>query len=418
MSDKEQSLNPNTEPEQPNDSPLQLSFDGFDEDVETIETEGEFDGELITVRIPKRLYDTLDKFKGVSDKLVPEPLKDLAAMIVPQPQPDSINPDQHIMINTPIYNELMGAQGKKPINAGGHDVTIIPAQKRQPEITTYFITTLDTEKGTSSLSAEEREISDAIISIFEQARKEGRPATFTADSLYNAMPGSGERASPQQKKTITGAVDKFRHLEHRIDATDEMQRRGLIGDNDTYVIEDFYLKARKHIYKADNGQNVTGWEITEEPIFLTNAKQTKQIITVPARYLTITKVKQNKASSEPIMMNAARQAITGYMLRRIAIMKHDLDEAITKYRNYNRRRKKDNTQPEYPLSHFRTQSDTILFKTLFEETRTTTTDRKQEMRNRNFCFDVLDYWTAAGYIKGYTKQTKGRSITGVHIDLQ
>ena len=76
---------------------------------------------------------------------------------------------------------------------------------------------------------------------------------------------------------------------------------------------------------------------------------------------------------------------------------------------------KDPTLEEKPLAAFRKQSDTILFATLFKETGTETTNRDRIMDNRNFCFDVLDYWKATGYIKGYKQQTKGRSITGVDI---
>ena len=62
MDDKQRS------PSQQNNTPFQLAFSGFSEDIETIETESEFDGELITVKLPKSFLDTLDKIKGISNK--------------------------------------------------------------------------------------------------------------------------------------------------------------------------------------------------------------------------------------------------------------------------------------------------------------------------------------------------------------
>ena len=85
--------------------------------------------------------------------------------------------------------------------------------------------------------------------------------------------------------------------------------------------------------------------------------------------------------------------MTGYMLRRIAVMKRD---------------KKNKVQ---------IQSNIILFDTLFREAGTATADRKQTWLNRNFCFEVLDYWKATGFIRDYHQQTKGRSITGIEICL-
>lgn len=293
---------------------------------------------------------------------------------------------------------------------------VIPATKRQKEITVYVMADYEPEKGiVSNLTEYERDVSDAIMSIWEQAKREGKPAAFTTDSLYRAMPGRGERASPQQKGAITKAAEKFLHLYLDIDATDELRKRGVIGAGDTYHVKDYYLRAQEHIYKAKGGQPVRAWLMTGEPLILNYAKLTGQLLTVPAQYLAIEKIKQGKASGELVTMNAPRQAMTSYMLRRIAVMKHDLKRAKETMRSYNRRRKKDKTLEELPLAAFREQSDTILFESLFKATGTESTNREVTRRNREFCFDVLDYWKASGYIRDYQQQTKGRRISGIII---
>ena len=114
-------------------------------------------------------------------------------------------------------------------------------------------------------------------------------------------------------------------------------------------------------------------------------------------------------------MTPERQAMTGYIVRRLAVMEYDQNRAKENKRKYDAKRRKDPSLPEKPLAAFREQSDTILFETLFTETGANTTNRDRQMDNRNFCFDVLDYQKAIGTFKGYTKQTKGRSITGVKI---
>lgn len=333
------------------------------------------------------------------------------------PKLQSLIPIQHTMPNNTLMNDLAGARGTLSINAGAYDLPVIPATKRQKEITIYVMADYEPEKGiVSNLTEYERNISDAIMSIWEQAQRERKPAAFTTDSLYRAMPGRGDRASPQQKGAITKAIEKFLHLYLDIDATDELRKRKVIGPGDTYHIKDYYLRAQEHIYKAKGVQPVRAWLMTGEPLILNYAKLTGQLLTVPTRYLAIEKVKQNKASGELITMNAPRQAMTSYMLRRIAIMKHDVKRAKDALRSYNRRRNKDKTLEGRPLTAFREQSDIILFETLFKATGTTSTNRERNRRNKKFCFSVLDYWKITGYIKQYKQQTKVCSITGIIIE--
>lgn len=341
---------------------------------------------------------------------------ELVAAEVPKLQ--SLIPTQHTMPNSTLMNHLAGALGKRPINAGAHDLLVMPATKRRGEITVYVMATYEPDKGiTSSLTEYERDVSDAIISIWEQAKREGKPAAFTGDTVYRAMPGRGETASPQQKGAITKAVEKFLHLYLDIDATDELRKRRVIEEGATYHIKDYYLRAQEHVYKAKGGQQVKAWLMTGEPFILDYAKKTGQILTVPAKYLEIAKVKGGEISRELVTMNANRQAMTSYMLRRIAVIKHDAERAREAKRSYDRRCSTDKTLPDKPLAAFREQSNTILFSSIFKETDTETTNRKQQMLNRNFCFDVLDFWKASGYIKGYRQQKKGRSITGVEIEI-
>lgn len=323
----------------------------------------------------------------------PETAESIAAKL---PLVQGVRPTAHTMPNNALMNTL---QQKPAINAGAFDMVVSNAKGRRKEITAYTMISFDPGETSititdAKLSEYERQVSDAVVSLWIEATKEKLPPVFTPDMIFRAMPGGSDKPSAQQKGAITKAIEKFRRLHITVDATEEMRKRGIIPANATYRIDNFYLSATHAEYRVKNGgQSVNAYRLDVEPIILTYCRLTNQLLTVPAKYIAIEKVKKGKASGELATMTADRQAMTGYLLRRIAVMKHD---------------KRNKVQ---------TQSNVILFETLFAETGTKTDNRKQTMNNRNFCFEVLDYWRVSGFIKGYKKQEKGRSITGIIIDL-
>jgi hypothetical protein len=323
----------------------------------------------------------------------PETAESIAAKL---PLVQGVRPTAHTMPNNALMNVL---QQKPAINAGAFDMVVSNPKGRRREITAYTMISFDPGETNikitdAKLTEYERQVSDAIVSLWIEAIKEKLPPVFTPDMIYRSMPGGSDKASPQQKGAITKAIEKFRRLHITVDATEEMRKRGIIPGNATYKIDNFYLSATHAEYKVKNGgQTVNAYRLDAEPIILTYCRLTSQLLTVPAKYIEIQKVKKGRASGELVTMTADRQAMTGYMLRRIAVMKHD---------------KRNKVQQ---------QSNVILFDTLFAETGTKTDNRKQTMINRNFCFNVLDYWKATGFIAGYQQQQKGRTVTGIIISL-
>lgn len=332
----------------------------------------------------------------------------------------SIYAPLHIMPNSPLMNAL---QQKPAINYGPFDLPVARAKGHRKEITAYTIIEYDpADTGLQfpggKLSEYERQVSDAIVSLWTEADKRGIPPAFTTDAIFRAMPGGGDKPSPQQRGAITRTIQKFRSLHITYNPTEYLRRRGVIGPNEEWVIDDNYLYARRVMRRIKNGgQTVYAYLILAEPVMLTYAKLANQLISIDRKFIEIEKVSDGQPKGELVAMNPDRQSMTGYMLRRIAVMKKDLDNAKDKLRSYNKKRQKDQTLEEKPLAAFREQSPIILFATLFSETGTETTNRDRAMDNRNFCFQVLDYWKATGYIKGYQRQTKGRAITGIEIDL-
>lgn len=307
----------------------------------------------------------------------------------------AVIPEYHIMPNNALMNTLTSLNA---INAGEFDLPVINKRGRRKEITAYTIVNYDQDGAgkliASKLTEYERQVSDAIISIWVEARKTNKPPEFTTDTIFRAMPGSSDKPSPQQQGAITKVIEKLRHLHIYVDATEEMRVRGLIAENETLVYDDFYLSVARVTRKITNGgQTVRAYHIHTEPLILSYCKMTNQIITVSPKWLEVKKVKKGKSVNEAVSMTQERQAITGYLIRRIAIMKND----------------RKNKKP--------TQSDIILFATLFDDIGVTAPDKQKSADIRKFCYDVLEYYKAEKIIADYEQQKKGRSITGVKIVL-
>lgn len=267
-------------------------------------------------------------FEAAEDTI--ETVESIAAKL---PLVQGLIPTAHTMPNNALMNTL---QQKPAINAGAFDMTVSNARGRRKEITAYTMISFDPGETSikitdAKLSEYERQVSDAIVSLWLEADKEKLPPIFTLDMIFRAMPGGSDKASPQQKGAITKAIEKFRHLHITVDATEEMRKRGIIGSNETFKLDNFYLSATHAEHKVKNGgQTVNAYKIDAEPIILTYCTMTKQLLTIPAKYIAVEKVKNSRASGELLPMTANRQAMTGYILRRIEVMKRDEREAKEK----------------------------------------------------------------------------------------
>lgn len=324
------------------------------------------------------------------------PVQEELPLIVETLKP--IKPKNFIMPNNKLMNSL--ESHKKPlINVGELDLSV---SKKGDGIDVYTMVSYEPDEmnGISikgdNLSGYEREVSNAIISLWEQAQLDGNPKpVIYPEMIYRAMPGGGERISPGQKGAIVKAINKFQKLHIVLDATDELRKRKIIGPKATYTIDSDFLLLTHAQYRTKHGGHVVhAYRIEAEPIIYTYSKLTRQILTVPSKYLDIRKVKDGVITNEIITMNETRQTITGYLLRRIAIIK---------------RAKQNNVSRIYPIITF---DDLFLHAGINSQT-----SRDQKMNIREFCFDVLDYQKAIGNIKGYKTIKEGNKFTKIEILL-
>lgn len=306
----------------------------------------------------------------------------------------TVIPKYHIIPNTALSNYLTSGDLSKPF-----DLKVINKKGKQKEITNFTIVSYDPNsnvaKVAENMTEYERGVYNAICSVYKEAIENGQPPIFTTDILYRAMPGSGDKPSSQKKGAITKAIEKHRLTYIDSDITEELKAKKLIPDDVEEVkLNDFILSVKAVKVRMKNGgQQVTAYMINSIPLLLEYGQLTNNLITVSRKWLDIKQVKNGKPTQFALLMTQERQAMTGYLIRRIKIMQND----------------KKNKKP--------TQSNTILFATLFDAIGQKNPSRDKALNTRKSCYAILDYYKAEKIITDYEEQRKGRSVTGVKIIL-
>ncbi len=339
--------------------------------------------------------------------------------------PAITKPNYHKIINSKFMNELAAPAAKTGIvNDGPQNIVVRKANEKKhlPEITTYIVVSYDEENagikldGSDRLTEYQRQISDSIFTAVLQKNNNDQifgispfePVVIPFEAIYQGMPGCGGKASAHQQGAITKTLKAFNNIIVEINATDELMQRGIDLQNGLYLTG----KARPYLpYKVDTyinrGKTVKCLIVEEPPIALQYAVATKQIITVDRRFLEIKKLDSTKKiSTQPVQMSQERQAIIGYLVRRIKIIQRDIDNAKQDLRNYSTRQKKDktNTLEDKTVKDFlpNKNANIILFDTIFKDVGINGLSRQQEKRYKDFIInEFLEYEKASGLLKDY-----------------
>lgn len=326
-------------------------------------------------------------------------LQMFSADLPPLPQLESKIPLRYVMANNPIANSLAGRTDPATgalvpiINSGAFDLPVLKSGKKG-EVTAYTMVTLEPESGVTMtgrpFTGYDSCVHNSVITLWEAGND-----TITAEMVARAMSNKteSEKISPQQQGAITKSLDKMRGIHVLANLSEEMQKRKVTinGEPVTEFVLDSYLLMMDKVKVTAGGTTKTAYHIVKEPVLLTYSKMTGQLLTVKAGLMDIKKISSGKISGVSIANTETRQPIKEYLLRRIEVMK------------YARRQKHGN------------QSNRILFDTLYRETGNDGASRTEQNRIREYIYQVLDYWTAAGYITGYTVVTEGKKIRGIDI---
>lgn len=317
--------------------------------------------------------------------------------IIPRLEEISITPHRYVIPNTPIANSLTGRTNKSTgkripiIGAGAFDMPVLKG-----EITAYTIVTVD--KNESALRTPEnfteydRCVQNGIASIYEAGN-----LIFTPEMVYRAMTHKtdSEKVTPAQKAAVTKSIEKARRIHVYQDLSEELNKRKITdqdGNPFVWTVDDYLLNFRQHTVRA-GGKTFKAFQLISEPVLLTHAKLTGQIININSRLLDVRRVDVRGKIGETIPTTETRQPIKEYLLRRIAIMKND------------RKNKKSIQDPH------------ILFDTFYRETDIDESNKIEAKRARDYAFQVLDYWKALGDIDGYEIEKQGRKLHSILIIL-
>lgn len=333
------------------------------------------------------------------------------------PRLQSMNPKKHIMPNNKLANSIADL-----IEAGEpRDLIVANKSKRRREITTYTSVSLDNMDGVTfkgkPYTVYDRAVHDAIVSFYVEAKRKGMKVVyFTPAIIYRVMTGKEESESPsaQAISAITRSIDKMRRNIHvTADASEEMRRRKITfnGEPVTSFIIDNFILSLTAVKITAGGKEVRGYRIDAEPILYQYAHLTGQLLSAPSNILDIREITADGTISPLSLPNTdTRIAVKSYLLRRVQVIRHSAEKAAEDQRRENAIAKREKRTPKKIEPE---QKPVILLDSIFDETGIEDKDAKTDARK--YIFNVLDFWTATGFIASYNKRSKGRSFDAVEI---
>ncbi len=315
-------------------------------------------------------------------------------------------PKKHAIPNNYLANEL---QHGCIIDAGSLNLpslgTSQKALKKGKLITTSVIAAYQPNEDVTiqgNYTEYDRQVQNAICSLWLY----GDPCHIVTPAMvYRAMTNNDAvQPSPQQLGAVTRSIEKQWNIFVSIDASAEFEKRGIRGEDGKPI----KWKRKQHLLEmhlddVKNGKKITkAYTLLSEPLLLTYSRLTKQLLTVKSELLDIKRVDSTGTTHESITNTESRISIKGYLLRRIEVIKHDIQQAKANFQKYGNKVKNDPSLPKKSIVDFMQQNHRILFETVFYETGQQNSNRETQRRNRDYAIQCLDYWKAIGHIKDYS----------------
>ena len=264
----------------------------------------------------------------------------------------------------------------------------------------------------------DRNVYNAVVSLYVAGNR-----VITSDMVWRTMTGKTEqeKPTPGQKAAVTKSIDKMRFMRAQIDCSDEFKMRrieldgklvnGAGFDDNLLHLSVTWVRAGKNTIRA--------YEFPQEsrfaPILYQYSAAVKQVINVPIALLDVKKLdKHGKPTTHSLEYTERRVILKGYLLRRIEGMKgrnalNSRNIAFMDYMKDGQTHEGLYTVAGYPeLSQPMPEGVTDAEKT----------KRKNDARYiREDAAAILGYWTASGYIKGFSEYRGGRAVAGFEIKL-
>ena len=234
---------------------------------------------------------------------------------------------------------------------------------------------------------------------------------------------------------IEDALKKLSRIEAEINFTDSMKSRSKkYTDSDGSEITEFHTEGKLLNYKVETYVNRKGnakryFRLLDVPDLYTYSKITGRLAALPREVMDVRAISADGSPGAKIPMNIERGIPLQYSLaRRVAIMQREANKVRDKYRKQfksNGQLQKAVTKEKTPEELWKETSGInapyrILFDSLAEDAELETPkseSAKKKFRHdvREICTNILDYWTAIGFIDGYKIVKRGQSKIGVDI---
>lgn len=234
---------------------------------------------------------------------------------------------------------------------------------------------------------------DAVYTLYVNNQ-----SIFSPEMLLRIMSGNFQQdASPQKIGTITRSINKLRHIDIRIDYTDEARLRKLIDKSHTAVITSYLLPVDETEIRAANGKTIHAYRLLMEPALYIYARIINQIIHVPTVLLETNGTLSD--TDEVIVLKR-------YLIKRIEGMRNSKNKLISK-------------KITYEWYDIKTKSRKGMFAELGYDAKDFTESawRNKKSKLHNIVLKLLTTYRHEGYIKSFTEVRGAKSIIeGVVID--
>lgn len=226
-------------------------------------------------------------------------------------------------------------------------------------------------KGRRELTPYDREVHDAIITLFVDGENE----YMTPQMIYQVMTGNPDAfLEKKQAEAISNSITKCMYSKVTIDAKEEAKAYGF--DDFKY---DGNLISSERKTATLNGTVLECLHVLRQPVLYELASNKNQIGRLDIKLL-----------NTPINKTEEIITLQGYLYRRILSMKSN-----------------------------KNLSKTIVYSTVYNQLDVTAASdgalRKKKSKVRGQIKKILDYWECEGFILGYCENKKGQELYSVNI---
>lgn len=282
-----------------------------------------------------------------------------------------------VITNDEISQGLFDKTLSIPTDGSTFPITDKHGERELTARVNIFIENLPDVQISKELTAIDREIHDAVVSLYVDGGNE----YITPAMIHRVLSANkNSRTSEKLEKDIIEALIKFSRTTVTIDASEEGK---------TYGFDEFEFSEPLLMFSRAKGLHkgkVLDWfQIVKKPMLYRYADAKGQVVRVPMDYLN-TSLNKN----EEIIV------LQGYLLRRVTSMKH---------------------YPSLPK--------TILYTTIYKQmadflnTQVSSLTRKKKQKIRESVEKILDHWKTNEFIKDFeTITTKNKVAESIRISFQ